>query len=56
MELTLDLILLDFFRIDIISGMNLLENYLAIIDCDDKIVTTHSPKRKQFKAINEFLF
>lgn len=45
-ELTVDLILLDFFIFDIILGKDSLENYRSIIDCDDKIVILCSPKRK----------
>lgn len=39
-------ILLDFFEFDVILGIDWLENYRAIIDCDDKIVTLHAIKKK----------
>lgn len=46
-ELAINLILLDFFSSDIILGMDWLEAYCAIIDCYDKTIILHSPKKKQ---------
>ena len=43
-EVCVNLIPLDFVRFDVILGMNWLEKYRAIIDCENKIVTLRSPK------------
>lgn len=47
-ELTIDLILLHFLGFDVILRTDWLKNYQAVIDCDNKTVTLHSPRRKQY--------
>lgn len=43
-DAAVDLILLNFSGFDIILGRDLVENYRAIIDCENKVVTLCLPK------------
>lgn len=44
-EFTVYLILLDLTGFEIILGIDWLEAYCAVIDCGDKTITLHPPKK-----------
>lgn len=54
-ELTRDIILLYFFRFDVILSLDWLETYHAIIDCCDKIITLCSPKKNNPRTMGDFV-